>query len=111
MSGLPKVEEIRSTSNFGLSVVNIYFEDGTDVYFARQVVGERLGEATDAIPQGFGTPIMGPISTGLGIIMYYRLVDETGERSLVELREIADWMIKYPFSLWRGDRSALARRI
>ena len=96
MSGLPKVKEIRSTSNFGLSVVNIYFQDGTDVYFARQVVGERLSEATDAIPQGFGTPKMGPISTGLGIIMYYRLIDETGTRSLVELREIADWMIKYP---------------
>ena len=108
MSGLPKVEEIRSTSNFGLSVVNIYFEDGTDVYFARQVVGERLGEATDAIPQGFGTPIMGPISTGLGIIMYYRLVDETGERSLVELREIADWMIKYPLQSVEGVTEVLS---
>ena len=94
MSGLPKVREIRSTSNFGLSVVNIYFEDGTDVYFARQVVGERLGEAAAAIPDGFGTPVMGPISTGLGIILYFRLQDDTGQRSLVELREIADWMIK-----------------
>jgi len=108
MSGLPKVEEIRSTSNFGLSVVNIYFEDGTDVYFARQVVGERLGEAADAIPLGFGTPIMGPISTGLGIIMYYRLVDETGERSLVELREIADWMIKYPLQSVEGVTEVLS---
>ena len=108
MSGLPKVDEIRSTSNFGLSVINIYFEDGTDVYFARQVVGERLGEAADAIPDGFGTPKMGPISTGLGIIMYYRLVDETGERSLVELREIADWMIKYPLQSVEGVTEVLS---
>lgn len=108
MSGLPKVEEIRSTSNFGLSVINIYFEDGTDVYFARQVVGERLGEAGEGIPEGFGTPKMGPISTGLGIIMYYRLVDETGERSLVELREIADWMIKYPLQSVEGVTEVLS---
>lgn len=108
MSGLPKVDEIRSTSNFGLSVINIYFEDGTNVYFARQVVGERLGEAADAIPDGFGTPKMGPISTGLGIIMYYRLVDETGERSLVELREIADWMIKYPLQSVEGVTEVLS---
>ncbi|MCH9752248.1 MAG: efflux RND transporter permease subunit, partial [Alphaproteobacteria bacterium] len=94
MSGLPNVEEIRSVSNFGLSIVNIYFEDGTDVYFARQVVGERLPEASDGIPEGFGTPKMGPISSGLGIIMYFRLVDETGDYNLTELREIADWMIK-----------------
>ncbi|WP_321490138.1 CusA/CzcA family heavy metal efflux RND transporter [uncultured Hyphomonas sp.] len=108
MSGLPKVREIRSTSNFGLSVVNIYFEDGADVYFARQVVGERLGEAGDAIPNGFGTPKMGPISTGLGIIMYYRVVDETGTRSLVELREIADWMIKYPLQSVEGVTEVLS---
>ena len=108
MSGLPKVREIRSTSNFGLSVVNIYFEDGTDVYFARQVVGERLGEAAAAIPDGFGTPVMGPISTGLGIILYFRLQDDTGQRSLVELREIADWMIKYPLQSVDGVTEVLA---
>ena len=108
MSGLPKVREIRSTSNFGLSVVNIYFEDGTDVYFARQVVGERLGEAAAAIPDGFGTPVMGPISTGLGIILYFRLQDDTGQRSLVELREIADWMIKYPLQSVEGVTEVLA---
>lgn len=108
MSGLPSVRQIRSTSNFGLSVVNIYFEDGTDVYFARQVVGERLPEAMDAIPEGFGTPKMGPISTGLGIIMYFRLVDETGTRTLVEMREIADWMIKYQLQSVEGVTEVLA---
>lgn len=108
MSGLPNVEEIRSISNFGLSIVNIYFEDGTDVYFARQVVGERLPEASDGIPEGFGTPKMGPISSGLGIIMYFRLVDETGQYDLTELREIADWMIKYPLQSVEGVTEVLA---
>ncbi|MGB0908164.1 MAG: efflux RND transporter permease subunit [Maricaulaceae bacterium] len=108
MSGLPKVEEIRSVSNFGLSIVNVYFEDGTDVYFARQVVGERLPEAREAIPAGFGTPKMGPISSGLGIIMYFRLVDDTGNYDLTELREIADWMIKYPLQSVDGVTEVLA---
>lgn len=107
MSGLPKMQSMRSTSNFGLSVVNLYFEDGTDMYFARQVVGERLAEASESIPEGFGTPKMGPISTGLGIIMYFKLVDETGTRSLVEMREIADWMIKYPLQSVDGITEVL----
>lgn len=108
MSGLPEVEEIRSVSNFGLSIVNVYFKDGTDVYFARQVVGERLPEASDGIPEGFGTPKMGPISSGLGIIMYFRLVDETGDYDLTELREIADWMVKYPLQSVEGVTEVLA---
>lgn len=108
MSGLPEVEEVRSISNFGLSIVNVYFKDGTDVYFARQVVGERLPEAAEGIPDGFGTPKMGPISTGLGIIMYFRLVDDTGEYDLTELREIADWMIKYPLQSVEGVTEVLA---
>ena len=62
MNGLPSLEQIRSVSNFGLSVVNVYFEDGTDIYFARQLVGERLQEAREQIPAGFGEPEMGPIS-------------------------------------------------
>ncbi|KAF0094903.1 MAG: heavy metal efflux pump CzcA family [Puniceicoccaceae bacterium 5H] len=95
MSGLPKVEEIRSVSNFGLSVVSIYFEEGTDIYFARQVVGERLSEAREAIPPGFGEPEMGPISTGQGLVLYYNLIDTTGEYSLEELRSLQDWVVKY----------------
>ena len=108
MSGLPSVKEVRSVSNFGLSIVNVYFKDGTDVYFARQVVGERLPEASDGIPEGFGTPKMGPISSGLGIIMYFRLVDDTGEYDLTQLREIADWMIKYPLQSVEGVTEVLA---
>ncbi len=95
MNGLPNLELIRSVSNFGLSVVNIYFEDGSDIYFARQLVNERLIEAREQIPEGFGDPEMGPISTGMGIILFYYLEDETGKYSLEELRTIQDWLIKY----------------
>ncbi|MFP6617068.1 MAG: efflux RND transporter permease subunit, partial [Candidatus Hydrogenedentota bacterium] len=66
MNGLPELEEIRSVSNFGLSVISIYFKDGMDLYFARQLVGERLQLARESIPEGFGEPEMGPIATGLG---------------------------------------------
>jgi len=95
MSGLPRIAELRSSSNFGLSVVNVFFEDGTDIYFARQVVGERLSEAREAIPDGFGKPQMGPISTGQGLILYYSLKDTTGEYSLEELRSMQDWVVKF----------------
>tara|TARA_R100001132_G_scaffold5763_1_gene4504 strand:- start:4957 stop:8079 length:3123 start_codon:yes stop_codon:yes gene_type:complete len=108
MSGLPKLKSMRSVSNFGLSVVNIYFEDGTDVYFARQVVGERLAEARGNIPDGFGDPKMGPISTGLGIILYFRLDDQTGTRDLVEMREIQDWIIKYQLQTVPGVTEVLS---
>ena len=108
MSGLPKLKNMRSVSNFGLSVVNIYFEDGTDVYFARQVVGERLAEARGNIPDGFGEPKMGPISTGLGIILYFRLEDETGTRNLVDMREIQDWIIKYQLQTVPGVTEVLS---
>jgi len=95
MNGLPNLKKIRSVSNFGLSVVNIYFEDGTDIYFARQVVNQRLQEAREQIPQGFGEPGMGPISTGMGLVLFYYLEDETGQRSLEELRSIQDWLVKF----------------
>ncbi len=94
MNGLPGVEEIRSVSNFGLSVVNVYFQDRVDIYFARQVVGERLQEAREQIPEGFGDPRMGPISTGMGLILFYYLEDTTGRYTLEELRTIQDWLVK-----------------
>jgi cobalt-zinc-cadmium resistance protein CzcA len=95
MTGLPGVERVRSVSNFGLSVVNVYFEDEVDIYFARQLVGERLQEAREAIPEGFGDPEMGPISTGMGLVLFYYLDDTTGEYSLEELRTIQDWTVKF----------------
>jgi len=95
MNGMPHLERIRSVSNFGLSVVNVYFTDGTDIYFARQLVNERLQEARDQIPEGFGAPRLGPISTGMGLVLFYYLEDETGQYSLEELRTIQDWLVKF----------------
>ena len=93
MSGLPNVEEIRSVSKFGLSVVTVVFLEGTDIYWARQLVGERLGEAREAIPEGYGQPEMGPISTGLGEIYQFEVRGEG--YSPMELRTILDWTINY----------------
>ncbi len=107
MNGLPNLEKIRSVSNFGLSVVNIYFEDGTDIYFARQLVNERLQEAREQIPEGFGDPQMGPISTGMGLILFYYLDDTTGQYSLTELRTIQDWLIKFQLQTVPGVTEVL----
>jgi cobalt-zinc-cadmium resistance protein CzcA len=95
MNGLPGIENIRSISNFGLSVVNVYFEEGLDIYFCRQLVGERLQEARDQIPDGFGEPEMGPIATGMGLVLFYYLEDATGAYSLEELRTFQDWIVKF----------------
>jgi len=95
MNGLPGIENVRSISNFGLSVVNVYFEDGMDIYFCRQLVGERLQEARNQIPEGFGDPEMGPIATGMGLVLFYYLHDTTGTYSLEELRTIQDWIVKF----------------
>jgi len=95
MNGLPGIEKIRSVSNFGLSVVNIYFRDGLDIYFCRQLVNERLQEAREQIPEGFGEPEMGPISTGMGLVLFYYLEDTTGRYSLEELRSMQDWIVKF----------------
>ncbi len=93
MLGLPGVEKIRSVSNFGLSVVNVYFEEGTDLYFSRRLVNERLQEARGQIPEGFGEPELGPIATGMGLVLFYFLEDTTGECSLEELRTTHDWVV------------------
>ncbi|HHL40398.1 MAG TPA: efflux RND transporter permease subunit [Deltaproteobacteria bacterium] len=93
MSGLPAVEEIRSVSKFGLSVVTIVFEEGTDIYWARQLVGERLVEAREEIPEGYGEPAMGPISTGLGEIYQFEVRGEG--YTPMELRTILDWYVNY----------------
>ena len=95
MNGLPGIENIRSVSNFGLSVVNIYFADEVDIYFARQLVSERLHEAWEQIPEGFGEPALGPISTGMGLVLFYYLEDTSGNYSLEELRTIQDWLVKF----------------
>jgi len=108
MNGLPRLREVRSTSNFGLSVVNIYFEDGVDIYWARQLVGERLQQAREEIPEGFGDPGMGPITTGLGQILFYFL--QTSDENLdgVQLRTLQDWQVKFDLQTVRGVTEILS---
>jgi len=95
MSGLPDIAEIRSISRFGLSVVTIVFHDNVDTYFARQLVLERLSEARDQIPEGIGSPEMGPISTGLGEIYQYELRPKPGSGyDATSLRTVQDWIVR-----------------
>ena len=96
MSGIPRVEEIRSVTRFGLSNVTVVFEEGTDIYWARQLVNERLTEAREAIPEGLGTPTMGPIATGMGEIYQFEVRAKPGyDYSLQDLRTILDWQVAF----------------
>ncbi len=93
MNGLPRLKKIRSVSNFGLSVVNIYFDDDADIYLSRQLVNERIRLAQDQIPNGFGRPQLGPISTSMGLVLFFYLRDRTGKHSLMELRTLQEWVV------------------
>jgi cobalt-zinc-cadmium resistance protein CzcA len=100
MAGLPHLQQTRSLSRYGLSQVTVIFEDGTDIYFARQLVNERIQEAREKLPTGL-TPTMGPISTGLGEIYMWTVETKDGARNPdgqpytpTDLREIQDWIIK-----------------
>src|SRR4051812_28738158 len=96
MSGLPNVEQIRSISKFGISVVTIVFREGTDIYRARQLVGERLSKAAAAIPPGYGTPTLGPIATALGEVFQFQVKAAKGSGvTAMELRTILDWFVAY----------------
>ena len=102
ISGLPGLDVVRSISKFGLSQVVVTFHDGTDIYFARQLVNERLG--TVELPEGIERPQMGPVSTGLGEVFHYvltyegydfsKLPAEERVNKLTELRTIHDWVVK-----------------
>lgn len=98
MAGLPGVEQIRSVSLFGLSYVAVYFEDDVDIFFARRLVMERLQEVADRIPEGYGTPEMGPNSSGLGQVFWYTVerADEKLDAGLtdMDLRTIQDWSVR-----------------
>lgn len=97
MATIPDVKEIRSISRFGLSVVTIVFEDNKDIYWARQQVQERLGEAKEQIPEGAGTPKMAPVTTGLGEIYQYVVRPEKGyeeKYTPMQLRTIEDWIVR-----------------
>ncbi len=98
ISGLPGLGEVRSISRFGLSQVTVVFEEGIDIYLARQVVAERL--QTVALPPGLARPELGPVATGLGEVFHYVV---TGEgKSLADLRTIHDWIIKPQLRSVRG---------
>jgi len=100
MAGLPNLAETRSLSRYGLSQVTVIFKDGTDIYFARQLVSQRIQEAKENLPDGT-TPLMGPISTGLGEIYLWTVEAQAGAKKAdgtpytpTDLREIQDWLIK-----------------
>lgn len=100
MAGLPGLKETRSLSRYGLSQVTVIFEDGTDIYFARQLVNERIQSARAQMPEGVD-PVIGPISSGLGEIYLWTVEAEEGARrpdgqpwTPTDLREIQDWFIK-----------------
>ena len=100
MAGIPKLEQTRSLSRYGLSQITVIFEEGTDIYFARQLVSERLQGVKDQLPDGIA-PKLGPISSGLGEIYFWTVEADEGALkpdgtpyTPTDLREIQDWIIK-----------------
>lgn len=93
MSGLPRVRTIRSLSTFALSIVSVYFDDGTDIYWARQLVAQRLLEAADDLPDQAGRPVLGPIATGLGLVYLYYI--EGGDAPIIDVRTAQDWIVRF----------------
>jgi cobalt-zinc-cadmium resistance protein CzcA len=94
MAGLPGVEQVRSVSLFGLSYVGIYFKDNVDIYFARRLVGEKLQEAKQRVPQGYGEPVLGPNSSGLGQVFWYTIDSADKKLSAMDLRTLHDWTVR-----------------
>lgn len=96
IANLPDLEETRSISRFGLSVITVVFEDDVDIYFARQLVNEKLKEAELNIPEGIGIPELAPVSTGLGEVYQYILHPKKGSEhkyNAMELRSMQDWIV------------------
>ncbi|MCP4992149.1 MAG: efflux RND transporter permease subunit [Colwellia sp.] len=95
MYALPDVEQVRSISKTGLSGITVVFKEGTDIYFARQLVFERLQTAKELIPQGIGAPEIGPNTSGLGQVYQYLLTTEGGyDIDIMTLRSLNDWLVK-----------------
>jgi cobalt-zinc-cadmium resistance protein CzcA len=108
MAGLPGLSNTRSISRYGLSQVTVVFEDGTDIYFARQLVNERLQQARMLLPSGI-QPAMGPIATGLGEIFMYTVEAKPGSKrtdgrewTAMDLRELQDWVVRPQLRNLRG---------
>jgi heavy metal efflux system protein len=113
MNGLPGIKFIKSTSAFGMAVIYTYFEDDVDMYFARQIVNERLSSVQSELPEMDEAPALGPISTGLGqIFMYYLEADSTvdteGKDKNTYLREINDWQVKFQLQTVKGVTKILS---
>lgn len=111
MNGLPGVRQLKSTSAFGMAVVYVYFKDNIDIYFARQIVAERLASAE--LPELEERPVLGPISTGLGeVFMYYLTADSTADTQGKDLdsylREVNDWTVKYQLQTVPGVTEILS---
>lgn len=94
MAGLAGIEAIRSVSLFGLSYVSVNFKDNVDIYFARRLVGEKLLEAKDRIPQGYGEPTLGPNTSGLGQVFWYTVESADKNMSAMDLRTLHDWNVR-----------------
>jgi len=96
LANLPDLEEMRSISRFGLSVITVVFADDVDIYFARQLITEKLKEAGEKIPKGIGSPELAPVSTGLGEIYQYVIHPKKGAEnkySAMDLRTMQDWIV------------------
>ncbi|WP_326983983.1 CusA/CzcA family heavy metal efflux RND transporter [Chryseobacterium sp. MYb264] len=97
IANVPDIEETRSISRFGLSVITVVFKESVDIYFARQLISEQLKQASEEIPKGVGTPEMAPVSTGLGEVYQYILHPKKGSEkkySSKELRTMQDWIVR-----------------
>ncbi len=113
MNGLPGVTQVKSTSAFGMAVIYVYFRDDVDMYFARQLVAERLAGAMAELPEMHEPPTLGPISTGLGQVFLYYLTldpgtDTGGKDPNTYLREVNDWVVKFQLQTVRGVTDILS---
>lgn len=114
MNGLPGVTHTKSTSAFGMAVIYVYFSDSTDIFFARQLVSERLAGAMSDLPKMEEPPKLGPISTGLGQVFIYYLtadpekVNTEGKPIATWLRELNDWVVKYQLQTVKGVTAVLS---
>jgi cobalt-zinc-cadmium resistance protein CzcA len=104
--GLPHIQNVTSLSTFGLSAVNVYFDDGIDIHFARQLVAAQLPAIQEKLPDFVDAPELGPITTGLGMVYIYAV---TGDLPAVELRTLQDWVIKFQLQTIPGVAAVLSQ--
>ena len=104
--GLPHIRNVTSYSTFGLSTVNVYFDDGIDIHFARQLVAAQLPSIQEKLPDFVEAPQLGPITTGLGMVYIYAV---TGDMPVIELRTLQDWVIKFQVQTIPGVAAVLSQ--